>query len=94
MTAAQLIIDMLKDINSNYLSDDHASLRMRKRINFAIDKIGKRSLFDVDLSPSNKIADLSTPIKRHVSNGWLNEYSVIGMELERGRSLEKSLIHQ
>lgn len=84
---------MLKEINTNYLSNDNSSRSMRKRINYAIDKIGKRSLFDVELS-NQKVNSKNLPAPKRIASGWLNEFSVVHMELERGRCLEKSIVNQ
>ena len=47
-TPAQKIIAMLRDIQNQYLADSNDNSAMIDKINYAIEKIGKRTLFDID----------------------------------------------
>lgn len=50
LTPAQQIIDMLKTIRKDHLSSDQVQANtMRQRIDYAIEKIGQRNIFDVDI---------------------------------------------
>lgn len=50
LTPAQQIIDMLKTIKQEHLSNDPAKSKvMQLRIDYAIEKIGQRNIFDVDI---------------------------------------------
>ena len=48
-TTASWITDMLKDIRKNYLGKDKESIKMNKKLLYAIDKLNsKRSIFMID----------------------------------------------
>jgi hypothetical protein len=59
---------------------------MRKRIDYAIDKIDQRDLFNVDLLET---LDLASVQKRHPPSGWLREFSSVNMEAERSNFLKE-----
>ena len=75
-TPAQNIIAMLRDIQNTYLANDlgEQSQDMIGRINYAIDKIGQRTIFDVDY-PLLDSLDLAMQRRPSVTKGWLREYS-------------------
>lgn len=66
---------------------------MIERINYAIDKIGQRTIFDVDY-PLLDSLDLAMQRRPSVTKGWLNEFSALGMECLRESSIRKSLYSQ
>ena len=66
---------------------------MIERINYAIDKIGQRTIFDVDY-PLLDSLDLAMQGRPSVTKGWLNEFSQLGLECLRESSIRKSLYHQ
>lgn len=66
---------------------------MIERINYAIDKIGQRTIFDVDY-PLLDSLDLAMQRRPSVTKGWLNEFSQLGLECLRESSIRKSLYHQ
>ena len=66
---------------------------MIERINYAIDKIGQRTIFDVDY-PLLDSLDLAMQRKPSITKGWLNEFSALGMECLRESSIRKSLYSQ
>ena len=76
-TPAQKIITMLKEIQNSFLSleiEDSKQENMIERLNYAIDKIGKRTIFDVDY-PLLDSLDLAMQRRPSVTKGWLNEFS-------------------
>ena len=66
---------------------------MIERLNYAIDKIGKRTIFDVDY-PLLDSLDLTMQRRPSISKGWVNEFSKLGMECLRESSIRKSLAQQ
>jgi hypothetical protein len=80
----------LKDIKTNYLANDakidEGISAMRKRIDYAIDKIGQRDIFNVDIVET---LDLASAQKRQPHSGWLREYSSVNMEAERSNYLKQ-----
>ena len=95
-TPAQKIIAMLKEIQNSFLADDIEDTKtenMIERINYAIDKIGQRTIFDVDY-PLLDSLDLAMQRRPSVTKGWLNEFSQLGMECLRESSIRKSLYRQ
>ena len=95
-TPAQKIITMLKEIQNSFLADDIEDTKtenMIERINYAIDKIGQRTIFDVDY-PLLDSLDLAMQRRPSVTKGWLNEFSQLGMECLRESSIRKSLYQQ
>lgn len=66
---------------------------MIERINYAIDKIGQRTIFDVDY-PLLDSLDLAMQRRPSVTSGWLNEFSQLGLECLRESSIRKSLYQQ
>ena len=66
---------------------------MIERINYAIDKIGQRTIFDVDY-PLLDSLDLAMQRRPSVTKGWLNEFSQLGLECLRESSIRKSLYQQ
>ena len=57
-----------------------------ERINYAIDKIGQRTIFDIDY-PLLDSLDLALQRRPSLTKGWLNEFSQMGLELLRETSL-------
>ena len=57
-----------------------------ERINYAIDKIGQRTIFDIDY-PLLDSLDLALQRRPSLTKGWLNEFSSMGLELLRESSL-------
>ena len=66
---------------------------MIERIDYAIDKIGQRTIFDVDY-PLLDSLDLAMQRRPSVTKGWVNEFSKLGMECLRESSIRKSLALQ
>ena len=66
---------------------------MIERLNYAIDKIGKRTIFDVDY-PLLDSLDLTMQRRPSISKGWVNEFSKLGMECLRESSIRKRLAQQ
>ena len=64
---------------------------MRKRVDYAIDKIGQRDIFNVDIVET---LDLASAQKRQPPSGWLREYSSVNMEAERSNFLKQQTGHQ
>lgn len=62
-------------------------MELRDRIEFAIEKIGKRSLFHVDL-PIEKTLDLATT--KRLDMGWLDEFSTINLDRLRATTVKNS----
>ena len=81
----------MKDIKSTYLGspkqieEPSSDVAMRKRIDYAIDKIAQRDIFNVDIVET---LDLASPQKRHPPSGWLREFSSVNMEVERSNTLK------
>ena len=57
-----------------------------ERINYAIDKIGQRTIFDIDY-PLLDSLDLALQRRPSLTKGWLNEFSKMGLEELRETSL-------
>lgn len=57
-----------------------------EKINYAIDKIGQRTIFDIDY-PLLDSLDLALQRRPSVTKGWLNEFSQMGLEILRETSL-------
>ena len=90
-TPAQLIIDMLREIDATYLQKNtELDLQFRRKIRYAIEKIGQRSLFNTEI-PIESQLDLATSKKPSLNMGWLNEYSTVTMEKLRNIALKNSL---
>ena len=70
---------MLKTIKQEHLSSDPVKAKvMQERIDYAIEKIGQRNIFDVDIIDQ---LDLATTKKQgKVTSGWLREFSSIHMD--------------
>ena len=79
-TPAQKIIDTLKEIRGSGASKD-----MLDKINYAIDKIGSRTIFDID-HPILDTLDLHERGK-NVTKGWIHEHSRLGLDLLRDQYL-------
>ena len=95
-TPAQKIITMLKEIQISFQAleiEDSKQENMVERINYAIEKIGQRTVFDLDY-PLLDSLDFSTQRRPSVTKGWLNEFSQLGMECLRESSIRKSLYRQ
>jgi len=58
---------------------------MRKRIYYAIDKIGQRDIFNVDIVET---LDLASASKKQTHSGWLREYSSVNMEAQRSNFIK------
>ena len=58
---------------------------MRKRIDYAIDKIGQRDIFNVDIVET---LDLASTQKQKQPSGWLREYSSVNMEAQRSNYIK------
>ena len=82
----------MKDIKSKYLGSPKqtneldSDADMRKRIDYAIDKVAQRDIFNVDIVET---LDLASPTKRHPPSGWLREFSSVNMEVERSNFLKQ-----
>ena len=94
-TPAQNIITLLREIQETYLSKelDEQSQNMVERINYAIDKISQRTIFDVDY-PLLDSLDLAMQRRPSVTKGWLREYSQLGLECLAQSSIRRSLYQQ
>ena len=57
-----------------------------ERINYAIDKIGQRTIFDIDY-PLLDSLDLALQRRPSLTKGWLNQFSKMGLEILRETSL-------
>ena len=66
---------------------------MIDRINYAIDKIGQRTIFDIDY-PLLDSLDLAMQRRPSVTKGWLSEYSQLGLECLAQSSIRRSLFEQ
>ena len=75
-TPAQNIITLLREIQDTYITQNNneQSQNMIERINYAIDKISQRTIFDVDY-PLLDSLDLAMQRRPSVTKGWLREYS-------------------
>lgn len=72
MTPAQQIIDLLKTIQKGQDSE------ITQRIHYAIEKIGRKNIYDVDIIQQLDLA--TTKNQGEVTTGWLREFSSIHME--------------
>ena len=89
-TPAQKIIAMLKDLR-NSQSQTGASKETIASLNYAIEKISSRSIYEID-QPFLDTLDLhESRVHVSVSKGWIHEFSTIGQEILRDISLRKSL---
>jgi hypothetical protein len=80
-----MIVDLLKTIK-----DSHNDARVVKNIDYAIEKIGQKNIYDVDIVHS---LDLATTKKQsEVTSGWLREFSSIHMEEVRNNYLQNMTI--
>ena len=86
-TPAQKIIDTLKEIREHQIRSG-ASKDMLDKINYAIDKIGSRTIFDID-HPILDTLDLHERGK-NVTKGWIHEHSRLGLDLLRDQYLQNS----
>lgn len=86
-TPAQKIISLLREVSNKYVALNQEP-QIVERISYAIDKIGQRTIFDIDY-PLMDSLDLA--LQRRPSNsitkGWLNEFSQMGLEILRETSL-------
>ena len=95
-TPAQKIITMLREVQESLLAgdpNDQATRNMIERINYAIDKIGQRTIFDIDY-PLLDSLDLAMQRRPSVTKGWLSEYSQLGLECLVQSSIRRSLYEQ
>ena len=94
-TPAQNIITLLREIQDTYLAQNQneQSQNMIERINYAIDKISQRTIFDVDY-PLLDSLDLAMQRRPSVTKGWLREYSQLGLECLAQSSIRRSLYQQ
>ena len=81
---------MLKEIKQVQLSQN-ATKDTIAQLNYAIEKIGSRSIYDID-KPFIDTLDLHDS-RAHVSvtRGWIHEFSTMGLDILRDISLQKSL---
>ena len=81
---------MLKEIKQFQITEN-ASKDTIAQLNYAIEKIGSRSIYEID-KPFIDTLDLHES-KAHVSvtRGWIHEFSTMGLEILRDISLQKSL---
>lgn len=87
---------MLREVQDSLLAgdpNDQASRNMIERINYAIDKIGQRTIFDIDY-PLLDSLDLAMQRRPSVTKGWLSEYSQLGLECLVQSSIRRSLYEQ
>jgi hypothetical protein len=81
---------MLKDLR-NSQSQTGASKETIASLNYAIEKISSRSIYEID-QPFLDTLDLhESRVHVSVSKGWIHEFSTIGQEILRDISLRKSL---
>lgn len=66
---------------------------MIDKINYAIEKIGQRTLFDIDY-PLMDSLDLALQRRPSMTTGWINEFSNLGLELLKENSLLASLANR
>lgn len=57
-----------------------------KRINYAVDKIGQRTIFDIDYPVLDSL-DLALQRRPEMTKGWLGEFSNMGLEILRETSV-------
>ena len=62
---------------------------MIERINYAIDKIGQRTIFEIDY-PLLDSLDLALQRRPSMTTGWLNEFSNLGLEMLKDTYLKAS----
>jgi len=86
-TPAQKIIDTLKEIREQLIRTG-ASKETLEKINYAIAKIGSRTIFDID-HPILDTLDLHERTKS-VAKGWIHEHSRLGLDLLRDQYLQNS----
>ena len=81
---------MLKEIKQFQITEN-ASKDTIAQLNYAIEKIGSRSIYEID-KPFIDTLDLHES-KAHLSvtRGWIHEFSTMGLEILRDISLQKSL---
>ena len=94
-TPAQKIISLLREIQNKYVATNQEP-QIVEKINYAIDKIGQRTIFDIDY-PLLDSLDLALQRRPSVTKGWLNEFSQMGLEILRETSLNahiKSMKHR
>lgn len=84
-TPAQKIISLLREIQNKYVAKNQEPQIVQK-INYAIDKIGQRTIFDIDY-PLLDSLDLALQRRPSLTKGWLNEFSQMGLEILRETSL-------
>ena len=92
-TPAQKIIAMLREIQNSYLASSGDHSVMIEKINYAIEKIGQRTLFDIDY-PLMDSLDLALQRRPSMTTGWINEFSNLGLELLKENSLLASLANR
>lgn len=76
---------MLREIQNMFVASNQEP-QMVERINYAIDKIGQRTIFDIDY-PLIDSLDLAIQTRPSVTKGWLGEFSSMGLEILRETSL-------
>ena len=59
---------------------------MIDKINYAIEKIGQRTLFDIDY-PLMDSLDLALQKRPAMTTGWINEFSNLGLQLIKENAL-------
>ncbi len=91
-TPAQKIISLLREIQNKYVATNQEP-QLIERINYAIDKIGQRTIFDIDY-PLLDSLDLALQRRPSLTKGWLNEYSNRGLEILRETSLNAHIKQQ
>ena len=86
---------MLRELQDSLLEGfkDDSTRNMIDRINYAIDKIGQRTIFDIDY-PLLDSLDLAMQRRPSVTKGWLSEYSQLGLECLAQSSIRRSLFEQ
>lgn len=89
-TPAQKIVALLREIQNQYLASDSGDASgMIDRINYAIDKIGQRTIFEIDY-PLLDSLDLALQRRPSMTTGWLNEFSNLGLEMIKETYLKAS----
>ena len=79
---------MLKTIKEGATADKTINVR----IDYAIEKIGQKAIYDVDIVNSLDLATTKRLEGKGVAQGWIREFSSIHMDEVRGEFLEN--LHQ
>ena len=66
---------------------------MIEKINYAIEKIGQRTIFHIDFPLSNSL-DLALTQKPSMTTGWINEFSNLGLDLLKENYLIASIANR